>query len=180
MGFSWNSIHKLFTKSYHAKVSLVQTESVLAILYLRACMNFNLYLSHISTAFSTVRYRILPCNATQPLWVLWNSVEWKPHVILGSRQTFSCTFHIFHPIWIKFGSGLSTKMYQSWVQNGAVSTTLYSGGINKFTSVISNLFVLDKVRHKQYAHNFDEHFQQTAKTVHSFMCTAVTAMAWKM
>jgi len=61
-------------------------------------MNFNLYLSHISTAFSTIRYRRFPFNATEQLWVLWKSGQWKPHVIFGSRQTFSCTFQIFSPI----------------------------------------------------------------------------------
>jgi len=58
-----------------------KNRSVVAILYLRAHMNFNLYLSHISTAFRTIRYRRFPFNAMEQLWVLWKSGQWKPHVI---------------------------------------------------------------------------------------------------
>ena len=88
IGFFIKFYTQIVHKNYCTKVSLVKTESVVAILYLRAHMKFNLYLSHISTAFSKIRYRRFTFNATEQLWVLLKSVQWKPHVILGRRQTF--------------------------------------------------------------------------------------------
>jgi len=90
---------QIIHKSYRTKVSLAKTESVVAILYLRAHMNFNLYLSHISTAFSTVRYRRFPFNATEQLWVLWKSGQWKPHVIWEVDKLFP----VLSAYFIRFG-----------------------------------------------------------------------------
>lgn len=84
-------------------------------------------------------------NAVEQLWLSWKSVQWKGRLSVR----LCCTFHVFSPMWVKFGMRFHTSC--SWAVASVVEVSCKSSVGGPWISVAVNVIVL-LAQHRTLSH----------------------------
>jgi hypothetical protein len=155
--------HEIRYTSYLQKVldqglNFLKVSSLTVVRYIWACMIFYHYFPYFLNELDEICYRNSPHNASDHLWVVWKSVQWKPCFTEGFELNFSCIFCSFRPIWIKFITECVHKNvlnYWDLVKISFVKAMLYLiPYMNCFPHVLSTS---GEIRYNTSAHNAVKH-----------------------